>query len=1323
MRGACIKFDAVCRCPGCPSPCTSGGAEAVAANDCCRSATRFSEYKRDCFLGAPDLLRSVCLRLMCDVWEATGKGWPQLSATMNGLFQPGENPGPLIRLARGACVRDICLHDPSCGLDLIPSIQQCATDPSEPVAALALEAIGVLCHHDVLDFYKAWTVVQRWYPRLPDGLLLAEQWVALMAHGGLDAQSYPERAAAIHELLWAASKHPKMQVRSMVYKSLAGYPIDVLDTLEVQRPMCEYVEQMLTESKPEALQSAEDMVGLALAYEHSHRRRVMAAGGRTGGSSNTGFYALKHRLGVVLPQNLCRRLEGWSTKKAAVGTSPSVPIPAGALLLCWKPETDTATRGSPSLKYQELFTTLTGTTSWSCWTHPYLAFYSWKQFLDRWLSTGAGIATVEGALRECWSSGLPPHTGNALGAASILCSTNKVDSTHLSWVRELAEAEIQEGRPTLIRMAAAFALVPAACALHPTDWAGRLEILATLASAMEGAHSGEVEGAAAEAAGWLCWAMMRDAPIENRPDCAAQIYRCITQMLQAVERYLPELGQGIKQIVASLPTEWCGHSGQDEAFEEGRPGKVENEEAAVCGLLMGLHWLSALLLKQGVPDVAERFTDLLMHPLRKGLRTGSDAVLQAFCRSLPISLTTLASCQYIPSSDVWAAVRGLQKILRNTLLSALTRGYAAAGIGHIASCMVGLGLGTQDQQRRVTEELMAQYAAAAGETDLLCGLVLALGQLMGSFPPICDVLGGFQPSMPSVGDPQVSRQVVKLLESATTDDAAPRVSSLAAWVAVSAGVNALSSAADQDHLMSMAVESLPADGALRPLLDALTGHLQSLDSPAQAFGSAGSAQTDEEVSGDTVQSRADRRKSRPKGGVSGKWTVCSIIGCLSRAERLPAGGWVGIIRQMLQVAATLKGSAGDGEEGLAAKMEWNCVQFCLAHGGATHGLSDVLDMLMTDFVFMTAQSETQVLLLDSLPTILSMTSVAHAPSILKAVPKLTLRAKSASGAWSYFVCSCAAWRGVKKAFEDGQSLGLTGQDVGTALAYCASALYKQLPLPDTVLPGDVHGLLLRGQGHRSHHLLGGRGKDPVDKGLWDVWMESTLCMRALGKGRVLEMTQVQGPPVDSLRAVLMRCLLAHQGFLKLDDLGPCRYYCLSSQDAQDGWAVNAVALALGSAPTSVQMELLIETLNAVKVVEHPKRALGLALALAASWQAQQNAWCLCDTHFTLAGPDGATRNGPTVLPGLLSGFSAAAKRRVVDVLMGLVDAWESGQHEGNVEWDAVRETVCADGRRELSRLRQVASSVVSMQVVMLGESSLQIPAVTVKEFIVVCKRA
>lgn len=48
---------------------------------------------------------------------------------------------------------------------------------------------------------------------MPADPRVAARWVALVGHGALDAEAYPEMAAPLLDLLWGAAKHPEPEVR------------------------------------------------------------------------------------------------------------------------------------------------------------------------------------------------------------------------------------------------------------------------------------------------------------------------------------------------------------------------------------------------------------------------------------------------------------------------------------------------------------------------------------------------------------------------------------------------------------------------------------------------------------------------------------------------------------------------------------------------------------------------------------------------------------------------------------------------------------------------------------------------------------------------------------------------------------------------------------------------------------------------------------------------------------------------------------------------------------------------------------------------------
>lgn len=105
-------------------------------------------------------------------------------------------------------------------MELLSGIQKSALDCNPCLASLGLSCIGMLCENDVLDFYKAWKVVQRWHPKLPTSDLVVQEWIALIGHGHLDAHMHPDKLEAILQILWSATKHANPKVGLSLFNCL-----------------------------------------------------------------------------------------------------------------------------------------------------------------------------------------------------------------------------------------------------------------------------------------------------------------------------------------------------------------------------------------------------------------------------------------------------------------------------------------------------------------------------------------------------------------------------------------------------------------------------------------------------------------------------------------------------------------------------------------------------------------------------------------------------------------------------------------------------------------------------------------------------------------------------------------------------------------------------------------------------------------------------------------------------------------------------------------------------------------------------------------------
>lgn len=79
-------------------------------------------------------------------------------------------------------------------------------------AALALEALGVLCQRGGISFPDAWKLLREVRLQRPEHELPRAAWTALLGHAHTTAEKHPEQAAAHQHTLWEATKDPFARV-------------------------------------------------------------------------------------------------------------------------------------------------------------------------------------------------------------------------------------------------------------------------------------------------------------------------------------------------------------------------------------------------------------------------------------------------------------------------------------------------------------------------------------------------------------------------------------------------------------------------------------------------------------------------------------------------------------------------------------------------------------------------------------------------------------------------------------------------------------------------------------------------------------------------------------------------------------------------------------------------------------------------------------------------------------------------------------------------------------------------------------------------------
>lgn len=65
----------------------------------------------------------MALRMQTQLWRVTGRGWGPLLGGLTGFANAHPHAGPLLQVARAACLRDVCQHDSSKGVELVMAMQ------------------------------------------------------------------------------------------------------------------------------------------------------------------------------------------------------------------------------------------------------------------------------------------------------------------------------------------------------------------------------------------------------------------------------------------------------------------------------------------------------------------------------------------------------------------------------------------------------------------------------------------------------------------------------------------------------------------------------------------------------------------------------------------------------------------------------------------------------------------------------------------------------------------------------------------------------------------------------------------------------------------------------------------------------------------------------------------------------------------------------------------------------------------------------------------------------------------------------------------------
>eukprot|EP00890_Picochlorum_soloecismus_P001433 jgi/Picsp_1/2290/NSC_05754-R1_protein resurrection1 len=347
----------------------------------------------------PESVKAVVIRVLCRLWVNSGKGFSSLRVLLlSCLKQTTEKKNadaididclvstPLQKvvdpqgLSMASSLLTISRHDPRKGKDIIQAIHYCVESSSPVFVAAGLQSIKFLCQSRILDFYKAWRVISKKWPTLPDNDVVAASWISLMAEGlgtkSSRQEQFSEMSAGIAESIWVATGHSSATVRAQAYDALSMADWDELEELNCLRPPRQYAILLARESSSGlALKRCQNMLRQILELEYEDRRKQLIQSRPSGIPKETH----SHRFATSAPKKIMKSFGIDGKAQIQVGDLNELFI----ILYLWVPN-----KGN-SKAYSSMAQDLVGREALGMFEIIDLedaeyALVGWKYFLTRW---------------------------------------------------------------------------------------------------------------------------------------------------------------------------------------------------------------------------------------------------------------------------------------------------------------------------------------------------------------------------------------------------------------------------------------------------------------------------------------------------------------------------------------------------------------------------------------------------------------------------------------------------------------------------------------------------------------------------------------------------------------------------------------------------------------------------------------------------------------------------------------------------------------------------------------------------------------------------
>ncbi|WCJ21056.1 ARM repeat superfamily protein [Euphorbia peplus] len=1148
------------------------------------------------------VLYATGVRLLCQTWSTNDRAFGSLQAVLLPKkfteFKFDRN----ICISLATSIRDVCRKNPDRGVDIILSVSACIESQDPLIKALGLQSLAHLCEADLIDFYTAWSVIEKHVVDYSLEPVLAQSMCTLLRWGAMDAEAYPKASENVLQILWnvGASMHASHVVQLGKARASAFDALSQYEVQQIEKGIPEFkrknMDLLFCETDDDVLKAMEGLQVKIITHEHMNRRRLVKERKVAGNKIE--------KLLDVFPQILFP-----SGKKSNAGQLP------GAALLClsFSPKDANSlgmSRGTVDLHaaYENALVEISSSLQLSRNIFiALLSLQSWKTFMRRWmraniLSLDSKVASV--ALDKTSKSAnnilksmvrlaeesIPRSAENIALAIGALClvlpsSAHTIKSAAskflLNWLSQYEHEHRQ--------WSAAISLGLISTCLHVTDHKQKFQNITGLIEVLCGSKSTLVKGACGVGLGFSCQDLLTRVEAADNIDLVREDYKMLEvelvgKIVRALLLMTSQLSEASYDILEDLSPyfpsatdDFVTNRTSELLLEKG--DDLEEDIWGVAGLILGLGSSVGAIYRAGAHDAVLKIKDLIISwiphvdsvAIRSGFPSAVGKVLSVgSCLALPIIVAFCQRMEMMNANELDHLVNGYTELITE-LVSVKKSGNfhqsllmaSCIGSGNLLACI--LNESVHPIEVEIIKGLLELYRKCFSNpypSLIHLGGMLGVANSIGAGAGILFHVHHFSSSVKTVYEQKKSSYVLGTLLSNTICE--PQLTALvqdiflvaqnsddlqmrqnAAWA-----VSFL-----RNHLWSKELQDVENSGQNNVSDSRNVSHTFPEDSLVLKL-SLWLMHLNISVSG-LFDFFLDLQLEGG-GTVANVATVATVLRCLSRAPRLPTMDWGSIIRRCMrcepQFFKLLTSESGD-----RGTLREECLRFSITHANQFDPLLAFLDELSDLSRFRMLELNLQTCLLEYLADLAKILSGSRLEKLFYDISEFfssdSLNQMYNSDQKTALRISC--WKGLCQCLDEA-SLNSLGHLPNTER--CMEVLFSFLPaLQSTAVLGA----------HRQE------------------WYEVTQCLRkARGEWLsdflqvpMVDLVQGHGQFDELQKKVVMKAKLVKIGSIPLSDLGLLKVHILNSKSHGIWNLLMEVVAALQQSEGSVKRQWLVEAME------------------------------------------------------------------------------------------------------------------------------------------------